>query len=94
VFLAVRILDGVNLINEIDFDNYLIEIGYNPEEENNDTIEQQSKKGEDMAENETLDPEDVLEYLEDIMQENELRPSQKIDTLIQAIDGEIEEEEE
>lgn len=43
---------------------------------------------------ETLDPGEVLEYLEDFMEENELRPGQKIDTLLAAIESDAEEEEE
>lgn len=43
---------------------------------------------------ERLPAEEVLEYIEGIMNENDLRPTQKIDTLIQAIEADQEEDEE
>ncbi|GAH95957.1 unnamed protein product [marine sediment metagenome] len=93
LFLPMRTFEGMPLVNEIDLDNFMIEIGHNPEEENNQTIDQQSKKGVSMAEDESLDAQDVLDYLEDVMEENKLRPGQKIDTLLHAVEDEIEEEE-
>ncbi|GAH91709.1 unnamed protein product [marine sediment metagenome] len=41
-----------------------------------------------------MEPQDALDYIEQVMDEYELRPGQKIDTLIQAIDAELEETEE
>jgi len=83
IYLAVRILDGVNLINEIDFDNYMMEIGYNPEEsENKETTGRPITKEKIVG----LNGEETLEYIDGVMKEYGLRPSQKIDTLLQKIE--------
>jgi len=82
ICLAMRTLDGVNLINEIDFDNYMIEIGYNPEDENKETTGRPITKEKIMG----LNGEETLEYIDGVMKEYGLRPSQKIDTLLQKIE--------
>jgi len=46
-----------------------------------------------MADEETLAAEDVLEYIEDVMSDYELRPAQKINTLMEAIEAEVDEAE-
>jgi len=46
-----------------------------------------------MADEETLAAEDVLEYIEDVMSDYKLRPAQKINTLIEAIEADAEEAE-
>jgi len=43
---------------------------------------------------ERLPAEEALDYIEEIMEENDLRPTQKIDTLIQAIEADQDESEE
>lgn len=43
---------------------------------------------------ERLPAEEALDYIEEIMNENDLRPTQKIDTLIQAIEADQDESEE
>ncbi|MBA7713926.1 hypothetical protein ES703_122937 [subsurface metagenome] len=99
LFLPMRTFEGMPLVNEIDLDNFMIEIGHNPDEEKNQTTPRYYhrptiKKGVSMADDETLDAQEVLDYLEEVMDENKIRPGQKIDTLLQAVEDEIEDEDE
>ncbi len=95
IYLPSLFVHGRFEIDKTDIDLFLERMEYQIEEkENKEAIEQSSKKGVTMSQEETLDAAEVIEYIEEVMEENKLRPGQKIDTLLQAIEDETEEEEE
>lgn len=95
IYLPSLFVHGAFQIDKTDIDLFLERMEYKLEEkENKEAIEQSSKKGVTMSQDETLDAAEVIEYIEEVMEENKLRPGQKIDTLLQAIEDETEEEEE
>ena len=89
LYLPVRLIDGVYLVNADDLHRYVDkldarhhEAGYDAAAENKQTTGRPITKEKQVG----LNGEETLEYIDGVMKEYGLRPSQKIDTLIQKIE--------